>query len=52
VRLLRHLHAELAFLAGVTWLEARMVRLTAEETGAELDALEARRAARLQEAGR
>jgi hypothetical protein len=51
VRLLRRLYAELAFLTGVTWLEARMVRLTPEQVDAELDRLEARRAARLQEAG-
>jgi hypothetical protein len=39
----RELRAELAYLAGVTWLEARMVRLSPGQVSGELAAMEARR---------
>lgn len=47
MRAWRRLHAELAYLLGITWLEGRMVALTPEQVQARLAVLEARRAARL-----
>jgi hypothetical protein len=39
----RELRAELAYLIGVTWLSARMVRLSPEQVQEKLAVLEARR---------
>jgi hypothetical protein len=43
----KRLHAELAYLVGVTWLNARMVALPPAEVRERLAMLEARRARRL-----
>jgi hypothetical protein len=39
----RALYAELAYLAGVTWLNGRMAALSPEEVHERLDELDARR---------
>lgn len=43
----RALYAELAYLAGVTWLNGRMVRMSPDEVHERLDMLEARRRLRV-----